>query len=188
MNADFQQLTTTLYDLDTLKNEILAAEKKHSFLRKTVIGWESIPIRSVDGLEGDEGNMGGGKNNSANPGDYMYTSVADCCPYLKSILESFGAPILKVRILKLIKGRKIGQHIDQFGSEAIIRFHIPVVSHPKVKVFVEKESRYLEPGYLYWLNVRKNHRVENNSTVDRIHIVFDLYRNENVDKLFNAKK
>jgi hypothetical protein len=182
---NFIQLTIPPLDMDKLIKDVKAAEKKHNFLKKASIGWESIPLRSVGGQEGTVGNLGGGVNNSANVNDYKYTQVIDACPYIREIIESFGASLLKVRIMKLIKGKKIGTHVDAFGDDNIIRFHIPIITHPDVRCIVgDNDDHHLKAGFLYWINVRKLHHVNNKSPIDRIHLVFDIYRNENIDKLF----
>jgi len=182
---NFFKLCDSPYDVAKLTAEMEAAENKHKYLSKNISGWSSIPLRSVGGMEGERGNLGSGINNSANPSDYKDTTVMTECPYLKSILDSFGAPILKVRIMKLTKNKIIAPHVDQFSDSNIIRFHIPVVTDQNVRFFVEKENRHLEAGFLYWVNVRKSHHVTNTSKlIDRIHIVFDMFRNDAIDSLF----
>ena len=181
---NFIKLTDTPFDVEKLYAEVLDAEKKHAFLVKAARGWLSIPLRSVGGLEGNIGNLGGGANNSANPDDYNDTAIMDECPYLRELINSFGAKLLKVRIMKLLRTKKIGNHIDNFGSPNIIRFHIPIVTDPKVKVIIENSNLHLKLGHLYWINVRKQHSVENNSkNIDRIHLVFDMYFNDSIKEL-----
>lgn len=184
---NFIRLNDEPYDLESLRQDVSLAEAQHNFMRKACKGWESIPLRSVGGVEGKIGNLGGGINNSPDPSDYKDTSVMKNCPYIKSVLDSLGAAILKVRIMKLIKGKKIATHIDNFADDNIIRLHIPIVTNPDVRFVVEKEDRNLEEGNLYWVNVRKQHRVENKSNKDRIHLVFDVLRNENIERFFLKK-
>lgn len=186
---NFIRLSSVKYDIEKMKKEVIKAEKKHQFLQKVSRGWQSIPLRSVGGEEGKRGNLGGGFNNSANPADYKYTTVMECCPYIKHVLESFGSNLYKVRIMKLIRGKKIGAHIDGFADDKIIRFHIPIVTDDQVRFIVEKEDQNLEEGHLYWVNVRKEHRVLNNSKkIDRIHLVFDMERNVAIEKLFEKNE
>lgn len=182
---NFIKLNKTLYDIDRLLQDIHAAEKKHNFLRKACIGWESIPLRSVDGIEGKIGNLGGGVNNSADPSVYKDTTVMEVCPYIKEIMQSMGTDVFKVRIMKLIRRKKIATHVDNFSDPDIIRFHIPIVTDDKVRFIVENDDKNLEAGNLYWVNVRKQHKVENwSKTLDRIHLVFDVRRNANIEKMF----
>jgi hypothetical protein len=171
-------------DTDKLLKDVKAAELAHSFMKKSCLGWDSIPLRSVNGVEGITGNLGGGVNNSANVNDYKYTRVMDSCPYIKEIIESFGGSLLKVRIMRLVKGKKIGTHKDAFEDDNIIRFHIPIVTDPGVRFIVEDDDQHLQKGLMYWVNVRKSHHVNNKSQIDRIHLVFDMYRNEKIENLF----
>lgn len=185
--TNFLKLREDFYDLDLLKAEVKAAEEYHHFLQKVVCGWESIPLRSVAGREGNEGNKGGGKNNSGNPNDYLDTTVMKHCPYIRSILDSFEAPILKVRIMKLIPDKKIHRHVDLFADDNIVRLHIPIETNKKVIFEVNNEEKKLPENSLWLLNVRKLHKVDNKGKSARIHIVFDVMRNEKFDEFLLNK-
>ena len=183
-NHNYMRLSNTKFDVDRMLLEIEAAKKKHPFLPKINHRWFSIPLRSVGGEEGAQGNLGGGSNNSSDPNVYKYTSLINDCPYIKETLESFGGPLLKVRVMKLMAGKKIGTHIDNFVDPKVLRYHIPLVTNKDVQFIIENENKNLEAGYLYWINCRKLHSVRNNGKKDRIHIVFDIHRNENIEELF----
>lgn len=185
----FLQIAENAYDIDRLKKEIEVAEEKHQFLQKVICGWESIPLRSVGGIEGYEGNKGGGKNNSGDPEVYEDTTVMEHCPYIKEIVNSFNAPVLKVRVMRLIPRKKIHRHIDVFSDDNIIRLHIPIITNPKVFFEVDEKKQHLPENSLWWLNVRRLHKVENNGKDARIHIVFDIMRTPEFDKyLYNTIK
>ena len=163
------------FDPHKLKEDLLAAETYHPFVNKAVKTWKSIPLRSFNGLEGKEGNEGGGLNNSPDPNLYKDTSVMDKCPYIKEILTKLNVPILKVRLMKLEPNNILPEHVDQFRDDRIFRFHIPIITHQDVLFYVENNPTHLPESSLWYVNVRKYHKVHNNSKIIRVHLVFDVW-------------
>ena len=47
----------------------------------------------------------------------------------------------------------------------------------------EKLTNYLQVGHFYYVDVRAPHAVTNNSDVDRIHLVMDVYVNRGIREL-----
>jgi hypothetical protein len=179
LKMDLSQITETgVLDVEKLKAELKAAEEAHPFVDKAVKMWKSIPLRSTYGLEGKEGNDGSGINNSPNPDYFEYTTVADHCPYIKQVMESFGAPVLKIRLMKLEGKRTLPEHIDQFRDERIMRFHIPIITYDNVWFYVEKEKQNFTEGTMWFAQVRKHHKVTNENKEPRVHIVFDIWMND----------
>jgi hypothetical protein len=158
-------------DNDLLLAEVKAAEKVHSFARRTPV-WLGIPLRSANGTLGEDGLGSTGVANS--PDENIYQDTPAMQPYIKSLIDQIGAPIYKVRILKLISQKSIPEHADNFQAPDIIRFHIPIVTHPLVEFWLDGNQYYIPPKRLSYLNVRKRHKVINRSHIDRIHIVFDV--------------
>jgi len=168
---DITGLLSKPIDNERLLQEIKSAEKIHSFARRTPV-WLGIPLRSANGTLGEDGLKGTGIANSPDPSIYKDTPAMQ--PYIKSIIEEINAPIYKVRILKLISQKSIGEHVDNFQAPDIIRFHIPVVTHPLVEFWLDGDQYYIPNKHMSYLNVRKRHKVINRSHIDRIHIVFDV--------------
>jgi hypothetical protein len=162
-------------DANRLKEELIAAETYHPFVNKAIKMWKSIPLRSFDGIEGKQGNEGGGINNSPDPNRYKDTSVMEKCPYIKEILDSLKVPILKVRLMRLEPNNILPEHIDQFRDDRIFRMHIPIVTHPDVLFYVENNPKHIPEASLWYVNVRKSHKVHNKSKIIRVHLVFDVW-------------
>lgn len=166
-------------DVEKLKAEVVAAQALHPFTRKDVKGWTSIPLRSACGMTGAQGCGALGIHASTEAAVFKDTVVMQ--PYIKVIVDQVAAAtasvVLKVRLMKLEAGAKIPMHIDKFNDRnslaRVVRYHIPVVSNPEVHMIVNNRIYYMEPGQLYTIDVSQAHAVENHSTEDRIHLVFD---------------
>ncbi len=154
-----------------LLQDIDNATKVHAYTRRTPV-WLSVPLRSVNGDIGEKASDSVGIYNSADGNLYKDTPAMQ--PYIKSILDQLNAPILKVRVLNLKAKESIAEHVDNFQSNDVIRLHIPVITHPSVEFWLDGDRYYVPPNKLYYLNVRKKHKVYNGSAIDRIHIVIDV--------------
>ena len=169
-----------------LLEEIKQAEEIHSFSRRTP-NWLGIPLRSANGEIGEEGLKSTGVYNS--PDESLYKDTSAMQPYIRQIIDEIGAPTFKVRILKLKAKKVIGEHVDNFQSSDIIRLHIPIITHPLVEFWLDGNPYFIPPERLSYLNVRKRHKVWNNSPIDRIHIVIDVRQTpELIDRVKKCAK
>lgn len=100
-------------------------------------------------------------------------------PIIDSLVGSFGYALgrtSRIMLAKLKAGRSIQAHIDKPGScEAPHKIHVPVVTDPMVRFYVEDRDYLLERGRAYEVNNRVMHHVVNRSALDRVHLVFDYY-------------
>ena len=107
---------------------------------------------------------------------------------INEILEKIPAEFERVRFMSLKAGTIIGKHTDKIDKDIgfeigkIIRLHIPIRTHSKVEFSVwDKKNKItflMVEGKYYYTDVTKPHSVENNSKIDRIHLVVDCYCNE----------
>jgi hypothetical protein len=171
LGLDISGILSHTIDGQKLIDEVKNAEKLHPFTRRT-IHWLSIPLRSVNGDISEEASSAHGIWNSSDPNMFKDTPMMQ--PYIRSILDEINSPLLKVRILKLISKKAIGEHADSFQSDDILRLHIPIITHPSVEFWVDGKQFFIEPQTLSYLNVKKRHKVINKSNIDRIHLVFDV--------------
>ena len=88
--------------------------------------------------------------------------------------------------MRLIPNKKIHRHVDLFADDNIVRLHIPIKTNKKVTFEVNNEERRLPENSLWLLNVRKLHKVENKGKDARIHLVFDVMRNEKFDAFLSG--
>jgi hypothetical protein len=122
------------------------------------------------------------------------TWAAASFPKTLEILERIKAPKDRIRFMKLSKGKgELTRHADITDREAgvapgrIARLHIPIATNPKV-IFCSWDSRgvchriHMEPNSLYYLDQRKPHTAVNQGDEDRIHLVFDVVSNPELQK------
>jgi len=136
--------------------------------------WSGVSLRSV-----------GGKSDSIYPNPvaaepYLDTEMLAHAPYVRQVLEEIKCEKESVRFLRLAAGAKIKEHKDYFiGIEdGVVRLHIPVITNPLIEFYLDDERVDMQEGELWYLNFGLNHRVENKSDVDRIHLVLDCKVND----------
>ena len=116
---------------------------------------------------------------------------------INDILAKIPSTFERVRFMKIKANSGIGKHSDRidkdFGIEDgnIIRIHVPIRTNDQVEFYLwegkEKLVNYLEEGHYYYVDVRAPHAVTNNSDVDRIHLVVDVYVNAEIRKLLGVE-
>ncbi len=144
--------------------------------------WTAIPLRSMGG-KADDIFISPTDNR-----DYQDTVFLDNSPYLQKVLQSFQCPLQAVRLLKLNAGSYIKEHRDaELNYEnGEIRLHIPVCTHPDVEFYLDKERLTLQEGECWYMNFNLLHAINNNSPVNRVHLVIDAVVNEWITGIFNS--
>ena len=112
---------------------------------------------------------------------------------ISDVLTKIPSTFERVRLMKIKANSSIGKHSDKidkdFGLEDgnIVRFHVPIRTNDQVEFYLwegkEKLTNYLKVGHFYYVDVRAPHAVTNNSDVDRIHLVGDVYVNSEIKEL-----
>ncbi len=113
-----------------------------------------------------------------------YTSIAGLFPFTVKFAEKFGK-LDRLRFMKLLSGGELSRHADITNKDAgvssgkIVRLHLPIISHEKVKYYAWglrglKIERSFTGNYVFYLDQRKPHRVVNDSPIDRINLVMDV--------------
>lgn len=143
--------------------------------------WTALPLRSI---HGDVSNIF--VSPEINP-EYKDTVFLENSPYFRELLSAFQCPLLAVRLLKLNAGAVIKEHKDAelCYEKGEIRIHIPVITHPEVEFYLDKERMNLKEGECWYMNFNLLHSVKNNSKVDRIHLVIDAKVNDWVEEIFS---
>ena len=116
---------------------------------------------------------------------------------VKEVLKMIPSTFERVRFMKIKANSGIGKHSDRidkdFGIEDgnIIRIHVPIRTNDQVEFYLwegkEKLTNYLEVGHYYYVDVRAPHAVTNSSDVDRIHLVIDVYVNDEIRRLLGIE-
>jgi len=147
-------------------------------------GWKSIGLITSGGEVGEDRHI-----NKVNK-PYLPTPALAMCPYIQELLDILPAKKNRVRFLSLEPGHDIKWHFDGTGSiDKIInsgssRFHIPVITSPKIEFKICHNICQWQPGNIYYGDFSFPHRVTNNWHKTRIHLVIDLIPNDELRSLF----
>lgn len=120
--------------------------------------------------------------------DNLYILGVD--KFLKKIqplyYQKYGrGDFVRVLLVKLKKNTKIKPHVDSgIGLILSKRTHIPIITNNFVTFTVNGETKNLKEGEIWEIDNQKQHSVENNSEIDRIHLIIDYLVHEVPNKLF----
>jgi len=187
---------------DYFSKPLVLINGRPSPLYQNTHGWDGIPLINWDGDSSVNGlkftdTPNAGIDFTSQPTDFL-----ERCPYLKTVFENleakFNSKIQFARCMRLKAGGNIAPHVDQgryngtlysFGKYKY-RMAIPLVAdYSYVDFTIEKVTRYLTEGNLYYTNVNKVHSVRNNSLdVDRIHLVIDFKKTPELQRAISDGK
>jgi hypothetical protein len=145
--------------------------------------WTGVALRAVPGNE---------ETLYVDPaiGKYANTAVMLRCPHIAAAISLLQCPLKSVRLLKLAAGSHIREHRDDdLGWEAgEVRLHVPIVTNPEVEFYLNGQRVVMLEGECWYLDLSLPHRVQNRSTVDRIHLVIDCLLNDWLRSIIEAGK
>ncbi|MDP4220825.1 MAG: aspartyl/asparaginyl beta-hydroxylase domain-containing protein [Bacteroidota bacterium] len=158
-------------------------------------GAEWLPHFNTSYYEGDWDGLAlrapGGKLGSIYPGSISQKEFADTpwMPHFRSvekILETFQCSITSVRFLRLKRGSAIREHSDNALSfeDGEVRLHIPVITNDVIEFKSNGRRLLMKEGECWYINAGLPHSVENNSEIDRIHLVIDCKVNDWLKSFF----
>lgn len=99
-------------------------------------------------------------------------------PIAQKIISALGAEKPELLVFYYLEpGTKLHPHRDLTGASLNnrVRFHVPVITNPKVDFRVSKERVFMEPGDLWCLDTSYLHSVENGGDETRVHIIVEAY-------------
>jgi hypothetical protein len=185
MNANLFDLPDRLllprrFDPDRLGADLQALHSTiwtDHFVRQNYVGsWSAIPLRApVDAshpilmvcshLSGVE---------------YGDTPFLAQTPYLREVLRTLECPQMATRLMRLTPGSTIKEHrdpdLDPAGGFA--RLHIPILTNPGAKFWLNDRLVVMESGSLWYLRLTDPHRARNDGDADRVHLVIDVEVND----------
>jgi hypothetical protein len=83
--------------------------------------------------------------------------------------------IIRLLLAELVPRGKITPHRDGgAGTVLVHRLHLPVLTNPDVRFFIDDVSHYLEPGVAYEFDNTRRHAVDNDSDQPRVHLMCDV--------------
>lgn len=139
--------------------------------------WSCLPLRSANGEV---------NNIAATADHFLDTPFLQACPYFQLVLNSFACEKIAVRLMSLAAGARILPHRDAGGGfeDGVARLHIPIITAPEVVFTIDGECVHFRAGQTWYMNANCLHAVENNSPLERIHLVIDCVPNPWLQELF----
>jgi aspartyl/asparaginyl beta-hydroxylase len=136
--------------------------------------WSGVALRSISGLTSQL------YADPATAKPFANTPALARCQYFQQALAEFKCPLNSARLLRLGPGSRIREHTDYNLSldDGEIGIHIPIITNPLVRFYLNGERILMEEGECWYLNLNLPHRVENPGTTDRIHLVIHCAVND----------
>jgi hypothetical protein len=161
-NIDVTHLKNNLTDVDWEAHTIRQNLGVHKSTQTLEIIWD------WDSLQTDKI----GKIHS----NYYKLDMESFLERIKPIYESnYGdGYFIRVLIVKLKANSNIEPHVDNgYSLMTAKRTHIPIITNSDVTFTVGGETKYLKEGEIWEIDNSKVHSVDNNSDMDRIHLIMD---------------
>ncbi len=104
------------------------------------------------------------------------TEFVDRHPEIKRVLDYFKDPVYMAVFYSMLPGAEIHPHRDLSGTLELgkLRYHVPIVTNPKVNFWVDKKRVPMSVGEMWAQNTSYMHAVANQSEVDRVHLVVEV--------------
>ncbi len=162
--APFIQLPL-LFDADALAAEIAAlgesAWRPHP---QGFPGNSMLPLVAVDGDPGNE----------AFAGQMAPTPELRRCRYLQQVIAAMRVTVGRTRLMRLAGQAEVTRHIDQgYYWVERVRVHVPIVTQPTVRFECGDAAINMAAGECWIFDTWRQHRVLNDATAARIHLVVD---------------
>ncbi len=98
-------------------------------------------------------------------------------PIIKKVLGNYNGIVNRINLVKMDAYSIIERHTDSGTSlEKSRRFHVPIVTNSDVIFHVGEVALNMKEGNCYEIDNQLPHEVINISNMDRIHLIFDYYK------------
>ena len=98
-------------------------------------------------------------------------------PVMETIISGnypSGGVVIRAMAVRLPAGARIAPHVDEHESLRLgHRIHLPLVTHPRVRFFIDGVPHRFEAGRAVEVNNQMSHSVMNDGPIDRVHFIFD---------------
>lgn len=115
--------------------------------------------------------------NSLDVKNYPLASVPEFADLLDDVAAQINGRPARAMIVKLKGGGKVHPHIDQgIYADATDRYHVPLMTNDRVRLFSGTESAHIPEGEIWWFNNHIMHSAVNGGAEDRVHLIIDFFR------------
>ena len=117
---------------------------------------------------------GGEPGNESFIGEMAPTPELQRCPYLLQTIASVGAVAGRTRLMRLAGQAEVTPHVDQgYYWTDRVRVHVPILTQPTVRFECDGQTIHMAAGECWIFDTWREHKVENDATRSRIHLVVD---------------
>ena len=110
-------------------------------------------------------------------------------PYLSQTLASIGAVLGRTRLMRLSGHAEVSEHADvNYYWRDRMRVHVPIITQPVVKFYCGNTVAHMAAGECWIFDTWSLHRVVNDQTHPRIHLVADTVGGERMLQLMNQAR
>jgi len=121
----------------------------------------------------------GDPTNDSTGGPMQPTPWLEKSPYLMQVLATIGATWGRSRLMRLSGHAEVVEHVDSnYYWRERMRVHVPVVTQPTVQFHCGGEQVNMAAGECWIFDTWRLHRVLNDDTRSRIHLVADTVGGE----------
>lgn len=97
-------------------------------------------------------------------------------PIVKDLELTYGGTSGRILLINLESNQEVPEHTDKGDYLSTVkRFHIPIITSDNVYYTVNGETINMKQGECWEINNLKPHSVLNNSTIDRVHLLIDIF-------------
>lgn len=152
------------FDVEQLKREVLAFQASEWLPHvQGYAGNTAIPLISLRGEMNDDFN-----------GPMKVTEKLQRSPYIRQVLASFDEVFGRSRLMGLAANCSVPGHMDvNYHWYSRVRIHVPIITDPRVLFYCGARHVHMAAGETWIFDSWKQHRVENHSDLNRVHLVID---------------
>lgn len=130
---------------------------------------------------------GGDPADESFAGQMMPTPHLQACPYLARVITCLGTVIGRTRLMRLSGHAEVTLHADQgYYWADRVRVHVPITTQPTVRFDCGDAHTHMAAGDCWIFDTWRQHRVLNDDTRERIHLVVDTVGSEEFWALVGA--
>jgi hypothetical protein len=97
-------------------------------------------------------------------------------PIVKDLESICGGTSGRILLINLESNQEVPEHTDKGDYLSTVkRFHIPIITNDNVYYTVNGETINMKQGECWEINNLKPHSVLNNSSIDRVHLLIDIF-------------
>jgi hypothetical protein len=111
--------------------------------------------------------------------------LKDCAAF-RAVFDSFPGRLMDAVAARLGPGGWVKEHRDISGGVAmgVARFHVPVVTHDDVEIYIDGDRCRMGEGEVWSLDTTYKHKLANRSDVWRVHLIIDIQMNDAVRAMY----